>query len=714
MTSLLGVVEPVKQTQSILWSILMWLLRLRSLQSTTAAPLRSEEELLSSPTIRTMSENGAIVKEEQREMLEGLGEQILSLVTDHRKLPSTVWGDWLAVPFERACADGDDRLASVLLKAGAKGFGLQHAALAGHRRVILKLLQLGASPNSTDASGDTALHVAAQAGHGPIVETLLSEGANKDLVDGLGRSPLHLATLAGSVTCVMALLAAGVNLALRFPLGVYNVSALDAAARYGHVHVLRTLIKRGAMETVQPMKRTPLHFAAEWNEVAAIQLLVGEGVNINVKDAEGYTPLLLATLENNAPAVQALCALGADVSLRVKTNFCFETDDFAALDLAAYYGWTDIMNVLIKHGSDVNALSSKGYSALHKAAEGNEVGAVDVLVEAGAAIHGTAGFDSPLHMAVEGKAIQAIHALVRHGANPEWTEGLRETPLLRAVMLRHSGSVNALLAAGASPNVSGSDKTLLFASLDGSGLDYGGPDIVQDLLAHGAQVDALSRLGETALHAAAAWTEDYIVDILVEAGATVCTPCGEEQTPLHAAAAYLNPGTAMALLGHGVPVNAQDRQGNTALHYAALGSERPEDGLEMVNLLLIEGADETIVNKRGKTPASNLPLAPTGHRASDVFCEQVRELLLRAPADRADRTWRRRGMVFLCHAFPEKAEMETGSRTPKLPRAAESGGTAAGTIGEGRIDANFRGMVANLFGLRDGTEEIFRQIITLL
>eukprot|EP00752_Nemacystus_decipiens_P009720 g8680.t1 len=659
----------------------------------------------------------ALVKEEQREMLHGLGEEILSIVmTDQRELSSTTWGNWLAVPFERACAYGEERLASVLLKAGAKGFGLQRAALKGHRRVVVTLLQLGASPNSKDAHGDTALHVAAQAGHAPIVETLLSKGAEKDVVDGQGRSPLHLASLAGNVPSVMALLAAGANLALRFPLGEHNISALDAAAWYGHVHVLQTLIKRVSMESSQPMKRTPLHFAAQQNQVAAIHLLVAEGAGINDEDAKGYTPLLLATVENHAPAVQALCALGADVSLRVKTNFCFERDDFAALDLAAYYGWTDIMEVLIQHGSDVNALSWKGYHALHKAAEGNEVGAIDILVDAGATIHGTFGFDSPLHMAVDGKAIQAIRALVRYGADPDWSEGLHETPLLRAVTARHLGSVNALLAAGASPNASGGAQTLLFASLNGSISDYGGPDIAQALIAHGAQVNAVSRHGETALHAAAAWTDEYVVDILVEAGATVCTPGILGRTPLHAASSHLNRGTAAALARHGAPINAQDSLGNTALHCAALGGECPEDGLEIVNFLLIAGADETIVNNKGKTPASNLPLVPTGHTASDVFFEQVREILLRAPADRADRAWRRRGTVFLCHAFPEKAETKTGSRTTKLPRVAGEGGAATGTVGESRVDgdANFRGMMGNLFGLRAGTEEIFRQIITML
>lgn len=282
--------------------------------------------------------------------------------------------------------------------------------------------------------------------------------------------------------------------------------------------------------------------------------------------------------------------------------------------------------------------------------------------------------------------------------------------------MRHLGTVTALLAAGVSPNASGTTDTLLYASVDEDLYSNCDQDIVQTLLAHGARVNALSSDGNTALHAAAEFANSHVVDILVEAGATVCTPCMHGRTPLHQASWCQKLDTVTALLRHGAPINAQDIDGNTALHFAAIGREHLEDALELVNCLLLAGADETAMNDEGKTPASNIPLEPSGHRAGDAIREKVHELLLRAPADRADRSWRRRGMVFLCHAFPEKAVRATGSRTTKLPRVAAVGGVAAATVGQDSIDGddNFRGMVANLFSLREGKKELFRQIITLL
>ncbi len=657
-----------------------------------------------------MSGSTAVVGDEQRKMVEGLGGKILDLVTAQINLPMKVWEVWLRVPFERACACGDDRLAPILHKAGAKGNGLQQAARYGHLVVTSELLRLGASPDAKDENGDSALHIACRLGHAPIVKTLLVEGANKDDVDATGRTPLHLASIAGDSASVKELLAAGADLGLRYRFEKRDISALDCSTRLGHVEVMRLLMERGGMVTVQEGIRTPLHHAAEHNQVGAIELLVKEAANVDAKDADGWTPLLLAAVEGHGSAVEALCASGADVSLRVKTHFCVEHDDYSALDLASFYGWTGVMKTLIAYRSDVNALSWKGYSSLHKAAEGGEVAAIDVLVEAGARVHGPAGYESALHHAVEGKSAPAVEALVRHGADPEWHDDVAVTPLLRAVQLRHLGTVNALLAAGASPNVSGDENETLLRAAVNTDMYYScSDDVLKVLLAHGARVDDTDTLGQTALHTAAAMTDGRVVDALVKAGASMVAD-NLGWTPLHSAGYRRNRDTISTLLRHGASINARDTDGKTVLHVVA--AEADTLALKLVGVLLLAGADEAVTNNDGNTPAGSLALEPT-----NVVREQIRAMLLRAPQDRADRAWARRRMMLLC-TNRAKQEPQRSCAT-KSPRIAEADGApSAGSGGAGSVDARderaFRGMAENLFGLREGTEVLFRKIIRFL
>jgi len=132
--------------------------------------------------------------------------------------------------------------------------------------------------------------------------------------------------------------------------------------------------------------------------------------------------------------------------------------------------------------------------------------------------------------------------------------------------------------------------------------------------------------------------------------------------------------------------------------------------LKLVGVLLLAGADETVANNEGKTPAGSLPLEPT-----NVVREQIRALLLRAAQDRADRAWSRRRVLFLCTNRAQKELKRSGAT--KSPRIADvEGAPSAGRACslDARDERAFRGMAENLFGLREGTEALFRKIICFL
>ena len=135
------------------------------------------------------------------------------------------------------------------------------------------------------------------------------------------------------------------------------------------------------------------------------------------------------------------------------------------------------------------------------------------------------------------------------------------------------------------------DKPLLFLAIEGR--DKAHPEIIEFLLAHGADLSARGPLGMTALHWAAA--NGYVErteQILKHRPALEATDyCG--RTPLLVAPAD----AAEKLLAAGANVRAADKDGMTALHYAA------QSGSAHLALLFRAGLTEVDVrNKAGVTP----------------------------------------------------------------------------------------------------------------
>eukprot|EP01043_Picozoa_sp_COSAG02_P044355 COSAG02_NODE_3955_length_5986_cov_73.466452_2_plen_328_part_00 len=90
------------------------------------------------------------------------------------------------------------------------------AAAKGHTDVIVVLLQAGASVDSADDFGYTALHKSAKAGHTSCVSELIKGGATVDTVVDAGSAgsqwtALHFASFEGHTSVARVLLEAGAN-----------------------------------------------------------------------------------------------------------------------------------------------------------------------------------------------------------------------------------------------------------------------------------------------------------------------------------------------------------------------------------------------------------------------------------------------------------------------------------------------------------------------
>ncbi|CBJ25744.1 ankyrin repeat protein [Ectocarpus siliculosus] len=424
------------------------------------------------------------------------------------------------------------------------------------------------------------------------------------------RTPLEHAAGVGNIDLVTKLQGAGAG-----------GSALHLALRAGQDALAQELLRLGAPTKAKDNNGdTPLHLAAASGLGDVVSLLLRDGAEVDVLDNKGRTSIHLSAERGSPSTVQALLAAGGDPSLRYGKGKAF-----SALGLAARGGHVEVMQALIRHGVDVDGPDSNGCTALHSAAIGDAVGAIDVLIEAGASIDAQGGEDgaryTPLHVASEQGSSEAALSLVKHGADVHRSGKTCRRRRCNALNLAagrgHTMIVTSLLAAGVNVNLrpAYSDKSALDAAFQG-----GHADIVTSLIQHGAFVDATDSRGCTALFKVSHNTNAALIDKLVAAGASVNGIVDATgRTPLHHACMNDCPEAIISMLRHGARVDAKDDDGDTPLHVAST-----EGCSEGIRALVQHGADIKALNAKGRTP-----LALT----AEFGCEDATVVLLDAGAD---------------------------------------------------------------------------------
>lgn len=118
--------------------------------------------------------------------------------------------------------------------------------------------------------------------------------------------------------------------------------------------------------------------ACSENDMTAVRKLLGENSTINEGTDDGDSLLSLACSAGYFELAQVLLAMSAQVEDRGQKNDC------TPLMEAASAGHVDIIELLLKHGADVNAQSSTGNTPLMYACAGGHVAAVKLLLSNGA------------------------------------------------------------------------------------------------------------------------------------------------------------------------------------------------------------------------------------------------------------------------------------------------------------------------------------------
>jgi ankyrin repeat protein len=401
-----------------------------------------------------------------------------------------------------------EKTVNLLLSYGAEVDIIVAAALGWTERVA-QILDVDPGQVRATLSGRTPLHTASARGYVDIAELLLARGADVNQMNPeTMETPLHVAVSQRQWRTARLLAERGADLGSR---GRSGLTPLHMAL--SHPRLVRLLLAAGASVNVcDDEGRTPLHHAVEQGDTDSLALLLAHGAKVKVTDKFGWTPLHTACIRRNEAAADILLANGAEMDAFVAA--AFERKDVLAdllgsdpslanarlagwplLHWAAMSGNTEIVDLVLRHGADINAredapagewshafaymrhFAQSGCAAIHHVAHEGEPHMAAYLIDHGADVNASSpGGWTPLHLAawrvfigtcdeggdacalppfspIEPRANREeddtamVEVLLARGADVDAVNSLGETPLDRAEFPLASAKIAACLRA---------------------------------------------------------------------------------------------------------------------------------------------------------------------------------------------------------------------------------------------------------------------------
>ena len=329
-------------------------------------------------------------------------------------------------------------------------------------------------------------------------------------------------------------------------------------------------------------------------------------------------PLCAAAATGHTDICEILIQHGADLEKGVSDK---HRGTGTPLGLAARFGRETTARLLIENGADVEGNSSFYHGpAICAAAYNGHEHIVRLLLEHGANVDGQ-GPDSKtsLHGAARGGHLGVVKVLLEHNADIEARNKYKETPLIRAAINDQTEVTEFLIKQDA--KIEAEDHQG-FTALHRT-VRHGRSAAFAILLKKGAHLGTRGATGETLLHSAVTGDNKEMLDNLLSLGADLESQDYEGLTPLHLAASCDKESTPLVLLDKGANLQSKDKNGQTPLHKAAL-----KGNVNVMRTLISKGADLEAEDQYNNRP---LHLAAMGGKENAVRLLLYHDVNIEAP-----------------------------------------------------------------------------------
>jgi serine/threonine-protein phosphatase 6 regulatory ankyrin repeat subunit B len=306
----------------------------------------------------------------------------------------------------------------------------------------------------------------------------------------------------------------------------------------------------------------------------------------------------------------------------------------------------EVIEYLIKQGADINVKDIQGCQAIHNLSRASHVEILKLLLDLGADINAISRYaERPIHKTAESGSIEIVKAMIENGANVNVTDDTGRTPLMSLLyrrpnldiiklFIKHGNKAkdtdnsgkNALhYAAGSGSTdidiwkflVTENDIDINAKTLNGDNVLHiaaeflispHAPKVFKYLIDKGADINAINKRGDTPGQIAlkdmsldADVTSEQFRDIIALFKFDVSIRLADDRTLLHwVAIEGRSRNIIRVLLDAGIPINAKDKFGSTALHLAVLNKDPAAE--KIMQSLLDNGADINATDIYNATP----------------------------------------------------------------------------------------------------------------